>query len=966
MLFCATFEPHSRPTQSLTQRSRVLGFAPGYSDQTGLVIMTDTRNTGTADHRDSAPPELDIGLDPRDWGDPEPEPRDWKKLALVIGLGGLSWIATYVGMLELIQANMGELPLTTKAIIGFSVAMLMTMIVWLLDQIFSPIPTAARLSYIGGYVFLTLISVGFGFGFYWKVLESRSESTRSAEAAIGQVQVSLHAASTRLEQLNTTLLQLTTVSAEKAVVEANTGKSCPNSRPGDGPRRKLRDSDSQQFQFASDFVSSRISTVNSKLGALDADLVKIVQRDASTIDPKTGTRNDFLRDLNRGLDLTVAGFNAFRTDPQLRQIRVSLSDRGEKTIFPNGSGGTFTCPDAQLQTALRGVVRAIDQLPELSKPTIAAVEGSEATIEAFRRLTATLTGALQFDLPPSADELRSLQQKAVQSVQPGVRAAVAEASTAPTGLSKRDYVPLAIALFVDLCLLLVSMGRPMNRFMATKRRMIEAESGPVFPILHRFNAIHNRADTRETFAIFREVIFDSGGVYHVAVPLNAPTDAPNRDALMLEAQTLANLCFALEGQGVLVKPWRFTPSLLAARKLRRQGSKFVTCYPAGSLLDTFDAERERPTFRVYAFKNGAWPEMILGAVMGAARKIEAEELGRKRHRAHLDMIAAQNAPPTPVAPAMPAVSAAETAPSAAASLTIAADALKFAARSTQKPDVTTNSTIDTERDAAAPDIAAPEIKPVVQPEIEHAYGAYAHRAQREIAENRFRASIPSLADADIDEITRARRRQRAVGQSFDIDATDAAALDTGASVGGVAADAEFSGGEIVTFPNARRAISETLETAVDVPPKAVGQPSTSDLTSAADISDHSFEDRTDVTLVRETATFSIPSSVATVSTTRGAMARLDPRPEPDHRERDTAHMIPPAIETTWSDDAIEATPLPKPVTADVGVSEVSLADSVDDDDYETFEETLRAAFEDTDNDIDIEKITQRFAPPPAE
>ena len=33
---------------------------------------------------------------------------------------------------------------------------------------------------------------------------------------------------------------------------------------------------------------------------------------------------------------------------------------------------------------------------------------------------------------------------------------------------------------------------------------------------------------------------------------------------------------------------------------------------------------EAPAFRIYAFKNGAWPEMILGAVMGAAGRIEAE------------------------------------------------------------------------------------------------------------------------------------------------------------------------------------------------------------------------------------------------------------------------------------------------------------------------------------------------------
>ena len=74
-----------------------------------------------------------------DWAEPERPKRDYKKLFLIVGLAGLSWVATYVGMLELIESNMGVLPLVHKLIIGFSVAMLMTMVVWLLDQMFSPI-----------------------------------------------------------------------------------------------------------------------------------------------------------------------------------------------------------------------------------------------------------------------------------------------------------------------------------------------------------------------------------------------------------------------------------------------------------------------------------------------------------------------------------------------------------------------------------------------------------------------------------------------------------------------------------------------------------------------------------------------------------------------------------------------------------------------------------------------------------
>src|SRR5262245_60066961 len=87
-------------------------------------------------------PDVGVG------GGEEPRARDVKKIVLVAGLGILSWVATYVGMLELIEANMGVLPLVHKLIIGFSVVMLMTMIIWLLDQMFAPIGPFTRLCYV--------------------------------------------------------------------------------------------------------------------------------------------------------------------------------------------------------------------------------------------------------------------------------------------------------------------------------------------------------------------------------------------------------------------------------------------------------------------------------------------------------------------------------------------------------------------------------------------------------------------------------------------------------------------------------------------------------------------------------------------------------------------------------------------------------------------------------------------------
>jgi hypothetical protein len=556
------------------------------------------------------------------WAEPTKPERDLKKLALIIGLGTLSWVATYVGMLELIEANMGDLPLVHKAIIGFSVAMLMTMVVWLLDQLFQPIGFFLKSLYAAGYIFLTVISVGFGFGFYWKALESRSESSRSAESAVTQVQGSLNAASTRLEQLQATLAQLTQVSQQKAESERATGLSCPNSKPGDGPRRKMREDDAARFGFAAEFVKGRVGAVKGDMAALDVEFAKIAKDDKSTIDAKSGTRNEFMKGLSRRLDMTVTSFNAFRTDPQLKQIRSDLAERAEKVAFVDTKGSTYTCPDAQLQTALRGVVRAIDQLPEMEKPRIAAVEGSEATIEAFRRLTATFYGLLSFKLPPSADELRELQKKAVQSVEGGAaQTAKLNAMAERAGLSKRDYVPLAIAIFVDICLLLVSMGRSTNRLASLVPKMQAAEKGPVYQILSKFSDIHKDPETREKFEIFRHVVFDFNGDYYVAVPLNAPVKANPQQKLdlQLEAHLLANLFSSFEKERIFSRvhsPFLTTGTI--QKKLWRQGSKF-----AGS-----------EAFRIYRFRDGAWSEIILGAVMGAARRVDSEKRRRTQEDGH--------------------------------------------------------------------------------------------------------------------------------------------------------------------------------------------------------------------------------------------------------------------------------------------------------------------------------------------
>ena len=585
---------------------------------------------GGGNHGPGGPGEGAIDAEP--WGEPAPErePRDWKKAVLMTGLAVLSWVATYVGILELVEANIGDLSLLYKAIIGFSVAMLMIMIVWLLDQMFRPIGFFTRTVYIGGYLFLTLISVGFGFGFYWKVLESRTEGTRGAELAVGQVQAPLQTAALRLDSLQTTLVQLEAMSKEKAEQERMHGTSCPNSRPGDGPRRRLRDEDAGRFAFAAQYVRDRSAHVRRDIGWREGDLIKPAAA-AQGLLGRDGTRNDYMRALNRRLDGTVTNFNAFKGDPQLRQLRTELAERADRTTFPDGNGRTFSCPDAQLQAMLRSVVASIDGLPQLDQPKIRTVEGSDATIEAFRRLTTTLNGMLQLKLPPSADELRERQRRAMLGAEQGQSARPITHTIEQAGLSKRDYIPLSIAIFVDFCLLLVALGRSSSRLDGLVPRMRRAERGPVNDILTRFKDIHRDREIRENFEIFRHVVFDYAGEYYAAIPLIAPYSVDRRrpnaygpkdvEELQQEAHLLANLFTSFEKDKLFTRV--VVPILTTSRiqkKLWAQGSKFA----------------HAESFRLYKFKDGAWQDMILGAIMGAAKRIEADKRSRRIERGIFD------------------------------------------------------------------------------------------------------------------------------------------------------------------------------------------------------------------------------------------------------------------------------------------------------------------------------------------
>ena len=562
----------------------------------------------------------------------------WMWFILLSGLSMLSWISTYTGIMELITASTGYVGLLPQIAVGFAVFMLQLMILYVLDAMFSgTMRWWLWPPYIVGYVILFMISVGFAFGFYWKYLEAGSVTTASAEQSLREVQQTLELGTTRLTQMQSTFTTLAQISSEKAERERTVGRTCPGSPPGDGPRRRLRDADAERFQFASRSIDSRIADVRTDIDLLNDDLRKLLTKDPSTIDPETGSRREYIGNMNRRLSLVATRFNALRSDPQLLQLRDEFATRAEQAKFPDGRGGTFICPDPQLQTAINGVVRAINELPVLEPPLLTAYEGSEAVIEAFRRLTNSSLN--------NVDQLGAALQNGLNAI--GIAPAAAPVPDAPDGLSDRDLIPLMIAIFVDICILLVSVNRPFGPFFELSRSMDAARRGAMNDYLETFYKVFQdqfdpgmRPTATEVIAPIQDVVFDHKGRYYAAVPLDfreedymkwlerrkGPGAAKaifqaTSEKPLEESRYITGVFATLEGSGFVVLIDAADDGLdfaLIKQKLGQQGSVYA----------------QADAFRLYRFKDKAWAQILIQSVASGAAQSERMAQQRAKSGEH--------------------------------------------------------------------------------------------------------------------------------------------------------------------------------------------------------------------------------------------------------------------------------------------------------------------------------------------
>ena len=450
----------------------------------------------------------------------------------------LSWASTYSGIYDFLIGS-SRIPESNSSHImvmvgvGLLVALLQFMIIFVLNLFFdlkmrkyilllSPIVVLF-------YAFFTSISIGFGFGFWWKIFGAPQTIKQEMEGAISHVQYILGKRQKELDNIKVNLRTLSNYSAKMASQENSKGGTCRDDRgsvstSGDGPRKYLRNNDAQKFMVYSNIIASAITKLNKNIQSLEKSLDKIRRDDVSTRDKK-GEHTVFISKLNNGLERFIRELNDWPKSTKIKDIREKLFIRSSQIRFKrtvgttSKIGKTFICYDTdngRLKDLIKGVVMALDQFPQTKRPPkIPYLEGSQAVVESFARLKATAMGIFTGDYPPSPSEFRKLRKDAQKNGK--------SIKYVSSGIGRDDLIPLLLAIFIDLCIFLISMYRGFTKDnKPASKELIKKLNGAYGRHMEK---IPNAKD-RETPLM--AVIFQRINADYAAVPQDF-TSSPNKD-----------------------------------------------------------------------------------------------------------------------------------------------------------------------------------------------------------------------------------------------------------------------------------------------------------------------------------------------------------------------------------------------------------------------------------------------------
>lgn len=536
----------------------------------------------------------------------------------------VSFIGTYTGMLRILESGDNSFGVWGRVGIFLFILATTILMAYSVKQIFMRgHRLLKRISLILTYLITVLISMSFGFAFYWSQLEARSQATSEAEKYLKSFNWELRQADVKLRATQNSLLTLQQEFTDRAAQEFDTGNQCGDSSGrGDGPRWRHLNARANAIDAIVKNLEPRIKSVRE-----ESDLVLVEIDKVSALGDKTANettpeeREKIFRDAARSADNAGVIITELATSEgvknNIENFRLWAAEYNDPSLVRTepGSNRRFQCHNTGIGSQLTAIASELESLPVFTITELKTYAGAEATREALDRFWYSLVQPIR-KISGSADtETQDEREDAIR------RAAIADALgdqgaspdgdeenlssrdikkivSAKQGLQGSDTLPMGIAFIVDFLLLLSAVwSKPVQRFEAFMRVLKEFDEMEKSPLGMVENARELANDP--DFAFLRKYLFVANNEDHVAVPVGLA--ARSSDSVLMN-----NLMIAWR-QGDIAM--RVHMSDKAIRKqLIRSGSV---------LADTLDMKTAQ--FDAFRFKKGAFESLVMKGLVDLSR-----------------------------------------------------------------------------------------------------------------------------------------------------------------------------------------------------------------------------------------------------------------------------------------------------------------------------------------------------------
>jgi len=319
--------------------------------------------------------------------------------AISVVFFGLLMISAYAvlqGLMDIISVSQPALASGFQRFYIGAAAVLITAAMWVtLEVALSRGNLPKRVLAAGIYVLLALWSIGFGYGFWWKIIASRTETLAAIQGAATSVASQIQQTNAAVNRLEGSLEGVSAIALQQQNIETKSGGSCGiPSGPGFETLAKRRKVVTDEIDNLTNRIQARwIGPINVVLYGTplsDGSLSGGLQGELKRLDPKVMRELSADQRAQRFTEVRDASARAITRIDALNQQQGSeavteLANLSRQLGVQRGERA-FTCYDPQLASALADAATQAKSPPRLSLPVFENSEGAAATAKAFQKI----------------------------------------------------------------------------------------------------------------------------------------------------------------------------------------------------------------------------------------------------------------------------------------------------------------------------------------------------------------------------------------------------------------------------------------------------------------------------------------------------------------------------------------------------------------------------------------------------